>query len=184
MSYGPRLVRAFALYLASCGVVEDDAYVAPVRVTPSAAGCLATGYGVSEVFDGDTIAVTVGADSESIRVKGVLSPEIAHATGEVSAPCGDEALQYTRTTVGTRVDLQFDADCAADPFNTCARTHGRLVAYVRLADCSDLGLRLLERGLATVYWEPFERRASYEAAEGRARAALLGVHGGPCSAGQ
>lgn len=77
---------------------------------------------VLSVTDGDTIRVDYRGRNERLRMIGVNTPEIRHATKGVE-PYGPEASAYTkRALAGRRVYLEFDAERRD--------RYGRLLAYV------------------------------------------------------
>jgi endonuclease YncB( thermonuclease family) len=169
-----------------CGV-QGENYQAPPQNNLVAASCLTQPYAVNRVIDGDTLQINlVDATGQvtptKVRLQGIDTPEIYHGSDSApSEPCGEAAKLYTTTTVGTQVELQFTSSCSQDPLTTCRDTHGRILAYVKLADCSDLGARLLNIGLARVYEiADFDRKSSYQGLEQSANSQQLGVHGDGC----
>ena len=175
--------------MSACGV-EGETYQPPASTDLVAASCLTNPYKVKWVTDGDTINLDIPGVNDSdgkttVRLKGINTPEVSHAPNFAPAePCGEAAELYTKTTIGTEVELEFNSDCAADPFNDndCRDNFGRLLAYVKLADCSDLGLRLLQNGLAQVYDDfPFDRQSHYTDAKNTAQSQGVGIFGGACS---
>ncbi|MEM6730548.1 MAG: thermonuclease family protein, partial [Myxococcota bacterium] len=111
----------------------------------------------------------------TVRLRGIQAPELYSEPPEWLAA---EAQSFVLDHVGFQVDLVFDAACDADPFLMCQDENGRVLSYVINQRGEDLGLRLLELGLAEVLHsegETFDRLEAYVAAETRAREASLGL---------
>lgn len=129
------------LTLASCSTT---------RIQQDAGGrILAT---VSHVSDGDTMSVSVGDRTETIRLIGVDTPETVHPHKPVQC-WGPEASAHTKSSfpTGTKVYLARDIE-ARDKY-------GRLLAYVyRASDNLFLNLELVSNGWARPY--PFEPNTS------------------------
>jgi micrococcal nuclease len=112
------------------------------------------------VFDGDTIAVSIGGKSESVRLVCLDTEEslyggrkpVTHAGALASAFAkrffGAATTGVPRRTV--RVDLEFDTD---DPLDVCDHKHrdnyGRLLAYVHRRGLN-YALEAVRRG-----WSPY-----------------------------
>ncbi len=102
---------------------------------------------VYRVVDGDTFHFTAadGTLDATVRMIGVDTPEIAHASPPSPAECyGDEARAFTMQLLDHQVWLTFDNDCYDD--------FDRLLAYVHVgAGAGDFFERqLLRRGFARV----------------------------------
>ena len=94
---------------------------------------------VTEVVDGDTIHVQIGARTEIIRLLGVNTPETHHPTKPVEC-FGPEASAYTTARLtGRTVRLEDDVE----PRDI----YGRRLAYVYL-DGHRFNDELLEKGYA------------------------------------
>ena len=107
---------------------------------------------VTYVSDGDTLSVTVGKHTETIRLIGVDTPETVHPTKPVQC-WGPEASAHTRNIlpVGTKVFLARDVE-ARDKY-------GRFLAYVyRASDNLFINQELVANGWARPY--PFEPNTS------------------------
>jgi micrococcal nuclease len=117
---------------------------------------------VVRVVDGDTVRVAVSDGTvERVRLIGIDTPELGTCRA-------DAATRAARMLAGGRaVVLEGDATQAVRD------RHGRLLAYVLVRGERDLGLELLERGLARVfvYDRPFDRLSAYRRAEARGRTA-------------
>jgi micrococcal nuclease len=126
----------------------DDSRVtmmAPMGLPASASPCREPILGrVRFVTDGDTISVNGISEplSESVRLIGVDSPEIAH-DGTAADCYGPEAAEFTGQLRNHIVWLTFDAECV-DRF-------GRLLAYVWVGEGpQDMWERqMLRRGFGT-----------------------------------
>ncbi len=123
------------------------------RIEPDAGGrVLGT---VTKVSDGDTITVSFGDTSESIRLIGVNTPETRHPTKPVEC-WGPEATLHMKSLlpVGTQVAIVRDEE-ARDRFE-------RLLAYVyRTSDNVFVNEELVRRGSARPY--PFPPNTAHEA---------------------
>ena len=123
---------------------------------------------VTRIVDGDTIDVRVSSRIERVRLIGIDAPERG-ACYSTQATVGLRGLVFKK-----RVRLQGDRS------QTRRDRYGRLLAYVTLGNGSDVGRRLLQQGLATVYETrpPFARRSSYLAESSRASGAGTGLWSG------
>jgi endonuclease YncB( thermonuclease family) len=135
---------------------------------------------VAYVIDGDTIALR---DRRHVRLIGINAPELGHpcrdaptrATTPGCRPTTDEPLaQEARHLLQSLVDSQA---VTLVPDTETQDHYGRTLAYLRLADGSDPGERLLERGLASAIAVPpnLQRLARYQAIETQARQARRGL---------
>lgn len=98
---------------------------------------------VEHVLDGDTIIVD---GDERVRLLGVDAPEVSH-NGSIAEPCANEAATLSTTTLESAKTVELvtdDSQPATDRF-------GRTLAYVE-ADGADMSAKLLETGLADVYY--------------------------------
>ena len=105
--------------------------------------------------------------------------------------CYQGAKEYTYAHIGNEVDLTFDSECTGNPadvsldilFEVCVGYYGRVLAYVTLADGSDLGALLIQNGLSPAFAyqdEQYDRRTQYESLEAQAQANALGIWGPGC----
>ena len=136
---------------------------------------------VRSVIDGDTIEVLLGENTEAtplrVRFKGVNTPELS---GDgAPEPFAEEARELTWSRIGaTVIGLEFDSDCAADPYILCYDSYNRLLAYVRTREGEDLAALLIEAGLARAYQfrnERFDRLSLYRSLEVEAQRARRGI---------
>lgn len=121
---------------------------------------------VVHVADGDTIEVVRQGDKmelHKIRLYGLDAPESGQAYGK-------RAAQYLRQMINKKI-VTIEVMQQSDRY-------GRVVGIVRAEDGQDAGLELILAGYAWVYPQ-YCRRADicdgYRAAEGRARAAKVGL---------
>ncbi|MBP9750212.1 MAG: thermonuclease family protein [Candidatus Pacebacteria bacterium] len=127
-------------------------------------------YPFIRVVDGDTVIVGVEGRSEYVRLIGIDSPEPNDPDGpECYATEATEHMKELART-GT-VLLRFES---AQGYRD---TYGRLLAYVELADGTDLGEKMLRDGYARefTYGQGHARRDSYIAAEESARSNATGL---------
>lgn len=125
---------------------------------------------VSEVTDGDTIEVRIGARNRDVRIVGIDTPEVFFG-----AECGGAEASASMNgllTAGQRVKLIRDrSQDSVDAF-------GRLLRYVERKG-QDVGRAQIAAGWAEVFVfeSPFKRLSSYQAAEDAASSQGLGVWG-------
>lgn len=133
-----RITRA-ALLLAALSGCDGDA----AEAGPGAANAI-----VEHIVDGDTIDVVIDGTEERVRLTGIDTPEIAHASTEGrpgnDAECfADAAHAFTGSLlpVGTEVRLERDVVGRDD--------YGRLLAYVyRAGDGVFVNYEIVRQGYA------------------------------------
>ncbi|MEM7287497.1 MAG: thermonuclease family protein [Actinomycetota bacterium] len=127
---------------------------------------------VVEIVDGDTLVVSSGARTETVRLIGIDTPEVAHH-GRPGECFGPEAAVHLASLapVGSIVELSVDEE----PRDI----YGRLLAYVRTATVADVALQLALDGMAdALAIEPNLATADpVAAAVGEARRAGRGLWG-------
>lgn len=128
--------------------------------------CQATVYHgrVDRVVDGDTLIVTTESDQLRVRIRGIDAPE-------KDQPYGTEARKALNAMViGRSVMLITDGK----------DKYGRVLASVATGE-TDIGLQLLEKGLAWAYTGilgtemPAQWKQAYKTAEAEARIAGIGL---------
>lgn len=140
---------------------------------------------VTNVVDGDTVAVRYeDGGTDTVRLLGVDAPELGGGNepgefeGVPDTAAGRRCLEGAaheasafaeRHLAGASVTVVVDA--AADRRDR----YGRLLAYVELANGTDLNRRLVQSGNARVYDSTFSRSDRYYAAEAEAREAGRGL---------
>lgn len=133
----------------------------------------ATLYEVLGAVDGDTIEVRVGATTEQVRLIGLDAPDLTDRECWAQMAANRmQALVRNRSVHLVRDPAQADRD-----------GNGRLLRHVSTADGGLVAERLLEGGFARVRSSngQFEHRATFRAAEERARLGLLGIWGLACA---
>ena len=128
---------------------------------------------VTKVSDGDTITVSFGTGSESVRLIGINTPETHHPTKPVECWGPQATLQTTALVpVGTEVAVVRDEE-ARDKY-------GRLLAYVyRASDNLFVNRELVRIGAArpSPYPPNTTFESDFESVATEARQGLLGLWG-------
>lgn len=129
-------------------------------------------YTITEVFDGDTIAVTMSGRSEKVRLIGIDTPETKDPRKPVQC-FGPESSDYTKKLLaGKRIRLQ------ADPFSTNRDRYNRLLRYAYLEDGTFYNAQLVQKGYARAYTGfPFTYSSNFSAYEKQAQSEKLGLWG-------
>lgn len=127
---------------------------------------------VVRVLDGDTFDATDGGSSVRVRILGIDAPEVSH-DGSTSDCGADAATATLKHLIGDRLVI-----VEHDPRSAARDQYGRELAYVT-SDGIDVGLRLIEEGLAEA-WYPTSvtapsRDEAYRAATTRAQTAKAGA---------
>ena len=160
-----RLVPALlaALVAAACAaegggpaVTAPEAAHPTSPTAPPGGGREAT---VLEVFDGDTLLVSLQGTEEEVRLLGINAPEQDECLGDRARA----ALAGLLASGPLRLDLQEERD-----------QFGRLLAYA-YAGGTFLNLALVEDGLALALQDGHPQQAAFLAADERAFAAGLGM---------
>ena len=127
-------------------------------------------YQVTEVYDGDTIAVNMNGTLEKIRLIGVDTPETKDPRKPIQC-YGPEASAYSHHILDhAKVRL------VADPLSTNRDRYNRLLRYVYLSDGSFYNKKLLQAGYARAYTGfPFSRSKDFTIAEQAAKDTHLGL---------
>ncbi|MFA5747089.1 MAG: thermonuclease family protein [Candidatus Paceibacterota bacterium] len=132
-------------------------------------------YSVEEIIDGDTIKVEMGGKTETIRLIGIDTPEIASPYGEEEC-FGKEASEEAKKILeGQKVFL------SADPMVSDKDKYGRLLRYVFLADGEFVNAELVKGGYAFNYpYENFQYLDNFNDLEKQAREDRSGLWGEGC----
>lgn len=127
-------------------------------------------YAIDHFIDGDTIAVNMNDNIETIRMIGVDTPE-THKPNTPVQCYGPQAAAYTKDLIGdSRVRLQ------ADPLDTNRDRYGRLLRYVYLPDGRLVENELIKNGYGFAYTAfPFEKKVDFSAAMQAAQSAKAGL---------
>lgn len=117
-------------------------------------------YAVTEVYDGDTIAINMAGRTEKVRLIGVDTPETKDPRKPVQC-YGPEASSYSHSKLDhAKVRL------VADPLSTNRDRYDRLLRYVYLADGTFYNLNLLQSGNARAYTGfPFSKSTEFTRTE-------------------
>lgn len=130
-------------------------------------------YNIDHYVDGDTIAVNMNGNIETIRFIGVDTPE-THKPNTPVQCYGELAAANTRSLISKfgRVRLQ------ADPLDTNRDVYGRLLRYVYLPDGTLLDEKIIQQGYGFAYLGfPFTKSDQFAADEQAAQAAKIGLWG-------
>ena len=164
-----RAAALLALTLAAtgCGTVAHSAPTTPAAMPSEATGP----HQVQSVVDGDTIKVTRGGRTITVRLLGIDTPEVADPRKPVQC-FGEEASTRTRTLLtGKSVYLEAGPETVDK--------YGRTLAYVWDTNHSLVNLQLVADGYAHAYTYDRARPGKYDpqlrAAERSARTAALGL---------
>jgi micrococcal nuclease len=127
-------------------------------------------YGINRFVDGDTIAVNMNGNVETIRMIGIDTPE-THKPNTPVQCYGPEAANFTKTLIGSQsVRLQ------ADSLDTNRDRYGRLLRYVYLPDGRLVETELINNGYAFAYTLfPFQKKEEFSAHMQAAQAAKKGL---------
>jgi endonuclease YncB( thermonuclease family) len=127
-------------------------------------GCLASGVPClcTRVIDGDTIVVLLDGKEETVRLLGVDTAESRHPLKPVEY-FSPEATAFLSTLVqDKKVWLEYDKQRRGK--------YGRLLAYVRLPNGTDVNAEIIREGYGFAYLKyPFKRMGEYRELGTRAR---------------
>jgi endonuclease YncB( thermonuclease family) len=129
-------------------------------------------YSINHFVDGDTIAVNMDGQVETVRMIGIDTPE-THKPNTPVQCYGEAAASYTKQLIGSNsVRLQ------ADPINTNRDRYGRLLRYVYLPDGRMVETELIKNGYAFSYTQfPFEKKDDFNQLEMQAKDGAVGLWG-------
>lgn len=147
--------------------VAVDADPADVALdAPTAPGMVVRVVGV---VDGDTLRVSVDGTTERLRIIGIDAPELRDA--ECYAQPAASKMQSLVQSRDVRIE--------ADPTQDDRDRYDRILRHVWTLDGVNVGIELIEAGLATEYTydRAYAGQAEYRDAEDRARGAGLGLWG-------
>jgi micrococcal nuclease len=152
-----------ALMAAACAAEDGGPEVTAPQATNATSTAAATAGGleatVLQVYDGDSLLVSLEGTEEEVRLLGVNAPE----QDECFANQAREALSGLLASGPLRLDLQEERD-----------QFGRLLAYAYAGDTS-LNLALVEGGFALALQDDDPQQAEFLRADERAFAAGLGM---------
>lgn len=129
-------------------------------------------YSINHFIDGDTIAVNMNGQSESVRMIGVDTPE-THKPNTPVQCYGPAAAAFTKSLIGSnKVRL------ASDSLSTNRDRYNRLLRYVYLPDGRMVETELLKGGYAFAYTSfPFSKSDEFVADQNTAKATNKGLWG-------
>ena len=116
-------------------------------------------YTINHYIDGDTIAVNMNGNTETVRFIGVDTPE-THKPNTPVQCYGELAAANTKAQISKfgKVRLQ------ADPLDTNRDVYGRLLRYVYLPDGTLLDEKIIQQGYGFAYLDfPFTKKAQFAA---------------------
>lgn len=129
-------------------------------------------YYVSEVYDGDTIAVVMNGTTEKVRMIGVDTPE-THDPDTPAQCYGEHASSTTRAKL-----LNKSVRLEADATNDNRDRYDRLLRYVYTEDGLLWNQELIKNGEGFAYISfPFIHKALFQASQFEAAAAKRGLWG-------
>ena len=126
---------------------------------------------VVRVIDGDTLAIKLNGREERVRLLGINAPETVDPKMPVQC-FGPEASNRAKDLLtGQTVRLELD------PSQGRYDKYGRLLAYVWLADGTNVNLKMIQDGYAYEYTYdlPYKYQAEFKTAEFAARTANRGL---------
>lgn len=128
-------------------------------------------YDVLSIYDGDTIAVSIDGARERVRIIGIDAPEMGRSGNAADCYAQPATSRVQSLLQGERVHL------LADPTQADRDAYDRLLRHVVLNGGGHLALLLVEEGFAVErqYAAPYQYQSDLQAAQGRARAAGLGL---------
>lgn len=127
-------------------------------------------YKVTQVYDGDTIAVDMLGNTEKIRLIGVDTPETHDPDVEVQC-YGPEASSFTEINLLNQV-----VRLESDPQNQNRDRYNRLLRYVYLKDGTLWNIKLIENGYGFAYLRyPFTKLDYFRKTEENAKVKRTGL---------
>ncbi len=138
-----------------------------------AKGPVSTGWRVSRIVDGDTVDVTQGKRTLTLRLIGIDTPETVHPTEPIEC-YGPEATEFARRRLlGEPAALEFDRSQGRLDY------YGRTLAYLWTTDGAprQFNRQAVRRGYALEYTydDPYLWQGEFKRAEALAKSARLGV---------
>jgi len=130
-------------------------------------------YSINHFVDGDTIAVNMNGNTETVRLIGVDTPETHRPNTPVQC-YGPQASDYTKAQISQfgKVRLQ------ADPLDTNRDVYGRLLRYVYLPNGVLVNEKLIQNGYGFAYLGfPFTKSDQFAADQANAMRSGIGLWG-------
>lgn len=127
-------------------------------------------YRVTEVYDGDTFAVSMNGTTEKIRLIGVDTPE-THKPNTPVQCFGPEASDFTKKILAS-ADVRLEADPTGDNRDR----YNRLLRYAYLPDGRLLQALLIEDGYGFAYLSfTFTKKTEFADLQEQAKASNRGL---------
>jgi len=121
-------------------------------------------YQVTQIFDGDTIAVNMDGLEEKVRMIGVDTPETKDPRKNVQC-FGIQASEFTKSLIG-----DYSVRLEADPENSNRDRYGRLLRYVFIPDGTMVNAEIIKQGYGFAYTSfPFTKIDEFKSYEAIAR---------------
>ena len=148
--------------------VEENNFVESVNQTESTQGNL---YKVVRVVDGDTVAVEINGNKETIRLIGIDTPETVDPRKPVEC-FGIEASNKAKEIL-TGKSVKLEADSIVGERDK----YGRLLRYIFLEDGTNFNKTMISEGYAYEYTynSPYKYQDKFKQAEKEAREAERGL---------
>lgn len=125
---------------------------------------------VVKVVDGDTIHVALAAETLTVRLIGIDTPELGRARSQVEEFAQEAASFVRERALGKSVRLERDSR------GDTRDSYGRALRYVFLPDGTLLNAEIVSRGYGHAYTRfPFSRLEEFRGLERRAREEGLGL---------
>jgi micrococcal nuclease len=127
---------------------------------------------VLRVIDGDTIEISIGGQTDKVRLIGVDTPETVHPNKPVEH-FGKEASEFTRKLAEAKKVVLRDELGGQE-----RDKYGRLLRYVYLEDGTFVNAEIIKQGYGHAYvLYPFSHMEEFRAYERQAREKGLGLWG-------
>ena len=128
-------------------------------------------YSVIKVVDGDTLAIQMDGQSQTIRLIGIDTPETVHPSKPVECFGLEASNKAKEILTGTQVSIETDSTQGAyDRYN-------RLLAYIILEDGTNFNKLMIEEGYGYEYTYrlPYKYQSEFKSAQQQAEANKRGL---------
>ena len=128
-------------------------------------------YSVSNVVDGDTLAVNIDGKQEVLRLIGINTPETVDPRKPVECFGAEASAKAKEILTGKQVSLE------ADKTQSERDKYGRLLRYVYLEDGTNFNKSMIEQGYAYEYTynTPYKYQADFKAAQQQSKDNKMGL---------
>jgi len=152
-------------------ILADPCQIKILSLNPASVKKDPTLCRVVTIIDGDTIRVDIGGETETVRLIGIDTPEIANSHNTRQDYYGPEAAQYTRHLLENQ-----SIYLIPDPMQSDRDKYNRLLRYVFLEDGTLVNAKLIREGYAYNYiYEPFQFMNYFYTLEKQAKENRLGL---------